>query len=53
MCEDLFLLLQSVVMACQTQDSEALIELEAELWSHLNTEQKDLMRTLVNTMDTK
>lgn len=45
--EDQFLLLQSLVMACQSHDTESLCNLEAELWCHLTSEQKDLLRTLV------
>ncbi|KAJ4442952.1 40-kDa huntingtin-associated protein [Periplaneta americana] len=48
--EDQFLLLQSLVMACQSRDVESLCNLEAELWCHLSSEQKDLLRTLVRQM---
>jgi len=48
--EDQFLLLQSLVMACQSHDMESLCNLEAELWCHLTSEQKDLLRTLVKKM---
>ncbi|KAJ9589462.1 hypothetical protein L9F63_017323 [Diploptera punctata] len=48
--EDQFLLLQSLVMACQSQDIESLCSLEADLWCHLTSEQKDLLRTLVKQM---
>jgi hypothetical protein len=48
--EDQFLLLQSLVMACQSHDLESLCSLEAELWCHLTSEQKDLLRTLVRKM---
>jgi len=50
MCEDEFLLLQSLVLACQSHDCEALIELEGELWPYFDTEQKDLLRKLVETL---
>ncbi|PSN37779.1 Factor VIII intron 22 protein [Blattella germanica] len=48
--EDQFLLLQSLVMACQSQDIKSLCSLEADLWCHLSAEQKDLLRTLVKQM---
>ncbi|XP_067005210.1 40-kDa huntingtin-associated protein [Anabrus simplex] len=48
--EDEFLLLQSLVMACQSRDVESLCSLEAELWSHLSSEQRGLLRTLVRQM---
>nr|CAD7576778.1 unnamed protein product [Timema californicum] len=48
--EDEFLLLQSLVMACQSHDLESLCSLEADLWRYLSTEQKDLLRTLVVQM---
>ncbi|KAF4519539.1 hypothetical protein B566_EDAN009442 [Ephemera danica] len=48
--EDLFLLLQSVVMACQTHDTESLSHLETDLWPLLSSDQRDLMRILVKVM---
>ncbi|XP_043273747.1 40-kDa huntingtin-associated protein-like [Venturia canescens] len=53
MCEDEFLLLQSLVLACQSHDIQALLELEGELWPYLDTEQKDLLRKLVQTLTTQ
>lgn len=50
MCEDEFLLLQSLVLACQSHDFQALLELEGELWPYIDTEQKDLLRKLVETL---
>eukprot|EP00096_Caligus_rogercresseyi_P012442 TRINITY_DN5218_c0_g1_i1.p1 TRINITY_DN5218_c0_g1~~TRINITY_DN5218_c0_g1_i1.p1 ORF type:complete len:109 (+),score=16.74 TRINITY_DN5218_c0_g1_i1:145-471(+) len=47
--EELFLLLQSVVMASQVQDGEALIELEDDLCPHLNEDQSKLLRILVHS----
>ncbi|XP_059477485.1 40-kDa huntingtin-associated protein-like isoform X2 [Neocloeon triangulifer] len=51
--EDLFLLLQSVVMACQTKDVQALYSLEADLQEHLSAEQMDLMHILIKVMEHK
>ncbi|XP_046425842.1 40-kDa huntingtin-associated protein-like [Neodiprion fabricii] len=50
MSEDEMLLLQSLVLACQSQDYQALLELEGELWPYLDTEQKELLRKLVQTL---
>lgn len=47
MSEELFLLLQSLVMAIQSQDMAALRTLEADLWRHLSAEQRTLLRALV------
>lgn len=47
MSEHIFLLLQSLVMACQSQDVSTLPEIEAELWPHLSTELQGLIRILV------
>jgi factor VIII intron 22 protein len=49
--EELFLLLQSVVMACQAKDLDALYHLEEDLQKHLSIEQMDLMHVLIKTMD--
>ena len=49
MTEDEMLLLQSLVLACQSRDYEALLELESELWPFFDTEQKELLRKLVQT----
>lgn len=48
--EDEFLLLQSLVMACQSQDCDSLQLLEAQLWPLLSAEQRDLLRILVRHM---
>ena len=45
--EDLFFLLQSVVMACQSNDLDALRELEKDLWPWLDVEQKHLVHLVV------
>ncbi|XP_012273589.1 factor VIII intron 22 protein [Orussus abietinus] len=50
MCEDELLLLQSLVLACQSRDHQALLELEGELWPYLDAEQKELLRKLVQTL---
>lgn len=52
MSEELFILLQSLVMACQAQDSESLRAIESDLWKHLDNEQRSLLRSLVETMST-
>lgn len=52
MCEDELLILQSLVlmvMGHQTDDRQNLIELEGELWSYLDVEQKGLLRKLVKS----
>lgn len=43
MNEDELLLLQSLVLSCQSHDYQALLELESELWPYLNIEQKELL----------
>lgn len=50
MSEDEMLLLQSLVLACQSQDYQALLELEGDLWPYLDHEQKELLRKLVQTL---
>ncbi|XP_046676309.1 40-kDa huntingtin-associated protein isoform X1 [Homalodisca vitripennis] len=50
MCEDLYMTLQSLVMACQSQDSHSLISVEGELWKHLDSLQRTLLRCLVDTV---
>ncbi|KAK3907838.1 40-kDa huntingtin-associated protein [Frankliniella fusca] len=48
--EELFLLLQSLVMAIQSQDMPALRILEADLWRHLSPEQRTLLRSLARSV---
>ncbi|XP_034249294.1 40-kDa huntingtin-associated protein [Thrips palmi] len=48
--EELFLLLQSLVMAIQSQDMPALRTLEADLWRHLSSEQRTLLRSLARSV---
>ncbi|KAK9306887.1 hypothetical protein QLX08_002532 [Tetragonisca angustula] len=50
MCEDELLLLQSLVLACQSHDYQALMELEGELWIYLNAEQKELLHKLIQVL---
>lgn len=50
MSEELFILLQSLVMACQAQDSESLRAIESDLWKQLDNEQRSLLRSLVETI---
>uniref|UniRef100_A0A8B9J9E5 Zgc:101679 n=1 Tax=Astyanax mexicanus TaxID=7994 RepID=A0A8B9J9E5_ASTMX len=45
--EDVFLLLQSVVMACQEKDTESLKALQTELWPILTAEQNHLLHLVV------
>ncbi|XP_001598992.1 40-kDa huntingtin-associated protein [Nasonia vitripennis] len=49
MMEDEMLLLQSLVLACQSHDYEALLALESELWPFFDSEQKELLQSLVQT----
>ncbi|XP_013400326.1 factor VIII intron 22 protein [Lingula anatina] len=48
--EDLFLLLQSVVMACQSRDTESLKSLQVELWPLLSAEQNQLLHLVVKEL---
>nr|XP_054762882.1 40-kDa huntingtin-associated protein-like [Lytechinus pictus] len=45
--EEVFLLLQSVVMACQSKDSESLKKLQADLWCHLSAEQNHILHLVL------
>ena len=45
--DELFLLLQSVVMACQSHDVSTLKALQTELWSSLSVEQNQLLHLLI------
>ncbi|XP_051983335.1 40-kDa huntingtin-associated protein-like [Xyrauchen texanus] len=45
--ENVFLLLQSVVMACQEKDTESLKALQTELWPLLSAEQNHLLHLVV------
>ncbi|KAG7199148.1 hypothetical protein KM043_018037 [Ampulex compressa] len=47
MSEDELLLLQSLVLACQSHDYQALLELEGELWPYFDAEQKELFHKLI------
>lgn len=48
MPEVLFVLIQSLVLTCQSLDTSALPRLEGELWRYFSKDQKCLMRTLVD-----
>ncbi|XP_069470672.1 40-kDa huntingtin-associated protein-like isoform X2 [Ambystoma mexicanum] len=48
--EGMFLLLQSVVMACQEKDNESLKVLQVELWPLLTPEQNHLLHLLLEEM---
>ncbi|KAI4489352.1 hypothetical protein M0802_011221 [Mischocyttarus mexicanus] len=50
MNEDEFLLLQSLVLACQSRDFQVLFELEGELWPYFNAEQKELLHKLIRVL---
>lgn len=50
MNEDELLLLQSLVLSCQSHDYQALLELESELWPYLNIEQKELLHKLIQVL---
>ncbi|NWT02222.1 F8I2 protein, partial [Mionectes macconnelli] len=47
---ELFLLLQSAVLACQEKDVEALKALQAELWPLLSAEQNHLLHLVLQEM---
>ncbi|KAH9502578.1 40-kDa huntingtin-associated protein [Bulinus truncatus] len=48
--EDLYLLLQSVVMACQSLDLESLRALQKELWPLLDCEQNQLLHFVIQEL---
>lgn len=50
MSEDELLLLQSLVLASQSHDYQALLELEGELWPYLDSEQKELLHKLIQVL---
>ncbi|XP_076267818.1 40-kDa huntingtin-associated protein-like [Rhynchophorus ferrugineus] len=47
MSEMLFILLQSLVVICQSLDKSSLEDLEVEFWPFLSSEQKNLLRVLI------
>ncbi|NWV64728.1 F8I2 protein, partial [Malurus elegans] len=47
---ELFLLLQSAVLACQEKDAEALKALQTELWPLLSAEQNHLLHLVLQEM---
>ncbi|KAL1115981.1 hypothetical protein AAG570_005476, partial [Ranatra chinensis] len=49
--EELFLLLQALVMSCQSQDAESAQRLESDLWKHLSAEQKDMLRIILDDLN--
>lgn len=49
MNEELKILVQSFVLACQDNDYETLIQLEGEFWQYLTTEQINLIRYVVRS----
>ncbi|CAE1331097.1 F8A [Acanthosepion pharaonis] len=48
--EDIFLLLQSVVMACQSRDLDSLRSLQVELWPVLSSEQNQLLHLIIEEL---
>lgn len=50
MSEDELLLLQSLVLGCQSHDHQAVLELENELDSYLDMEQKELLHKLIQVL---
>lgn len=48
--EDLFLMMQSVVMACQSQDFTSLRALQTELWPLLTGEQNELLFQIIREL---
>ncbi|KAK6170110.1 hypothetical protein SNE40_018585 [Patella caerulea] len=48
--EDLFLLLQSVVMACQSRDIESLQALQTEIWPMLTAEQNQILHLVIQEL---
>ena len=46
---DEMILMQSLVLACQSEEYDALLEMEGEMWPFLTDEQKNLLRTLVKS----
>ncbi|XP_071561408.1 40-kDa huntingtin-associated protein [Temnothorax nylanderi] len=53
MSEDELLLLQSLVLACQSHDHQAVLELENELYPYFDTEQKELLHKLIQVVSTQ
>ncbi|XP_014294031.1 40-kDa huntingtin-associated protein [Halyomorpha halys] len=49
--EELFFLLQSLVMACQCQDLEAVHDLENDLWRYFSNEQKGMLNSIIQIME--
>ena len=50
MSKDLFILLQSFVMACQSNDLKSLYTLQTELWPHLNSVQNLLLSLITDQL---
>jgi len=48
--EDLYLLLQSVVMASQSHDLDSIRLLQKDLWSYLDSEQNQLLHLVIQEM---
>lgn len=48
--EELFILMQSLVMSCQAKDFQELADLEKDLWKFLDNEQKHLLHLVVSSI---
>ncbi|XP_072044574.1 40-kDa huntingtin-associated protein-like [Amphiura filiformis] len=48
--EEVFLLMQSLVMACQSRDTESLTALQVDLWKHFSSEQNHLLHLVINQL---
>lgn len=48
--DDLFLMLQSVVMACQSNDVEALQTIQVDLWPELSAEQNEVLYQVIREL---
>ena len=51
--EELFILLQSVVMAFQAEDASSMLTLEDHLGPHLNSKARQLLRKIVKLSEKK
>ncbi|BET01926.1 Hypothetical protein NTJ_14744 [Nesidiocoris tenuis] len=49
--EELFFLLQSLVMACQCQDLQAIKDLEGDMCKYLSLEQRELFESIITEMN--
>jgi hypothetical protein len=47
--DDLFMLLNAVILTAESRDVEGLRELQKDIWLHLSSEQNDLMNKLLQS----